>query len=173
MKFSLAALLLAAASLLGGCGPGLGGTGTGFDEDALEAQGARAVPVCQADFSDLLGCVAPSAGATPLPAVDARFFAEATPASRTLLELDGQEAQLRLRCLDIVFIGSYGQAGGTAPRYFGNIIEGGSRLRLATLLAERDAAGLRLTLVDSLGRTVFGPQVLAPVGGTTGAATCP
>jgi len=169
---ALAALVVLA--LLGGCGPGLGGTGTGADSDALAAQGAREVPVCDADFGDLLGCAAPGVGAAPLPASGARYFAEATPASRTLLELDGQEAQWRLRCQDIVFIGSFGQAGTSAPRYFGNAIEGGSRVRLATLLLQRGTGNtLNATLVDSLGHTIAGPLALSPVGGTTSALACP
>ena len=159
--------------VLAGCGPGLGGTGTGASDDALSAYGAREVPVCEADFADLLSCAAPSTGAAPLPAASARFFAEATPASRTLLELDGQEAQLRLRCLDLVFIGSFGQAGSAPPRYYGNAIEGGSRVRLATLVVERSGAGLAVTLVDSFGRTLAGPQALLPVAGVTSEASCP
>ncbi len=155
-----------------GCGPGLGGTGTGATDDALASYGAREVPVCGAEFADLLGCIAPGAGAAPQPAAGARFFAEATPASRTLLELDGQEAQLRLRCLDLVFIGSFAQAGSQPPRYYGNAIEGGSRVRLASLRVERVGAGLSITLADSLGQTLAGPQVLAPVSGTTTAAPC-
>lgn len=158
--------------LVASCGPGLGGTGTGATDDALAAYGAREVPVCSATFADLLSCTAPSTGAAPLPATGARFFAEAAPASRTLLELDGQDAQLRLRCLDTVFIGSYAQVGTTPPRYYGNAIEGGSRLRLASLQVERTAGGLSVTLVDSLGRTLAGPQALAPVPGTTTAASC-
>jgi len=169
---TLVALVLLA--LLGGCGPGLGGTGTGADSDALAAQGAREVPVCDADFADLLGCAAPGVGAAPLPASGARYFAEASPASRTLLELDGQEAQWRLRCQDIVFIGSFGQAGTSAPRYFGNAIEGGSRVRLATLVLQRGTGNtLNATLVDSLGQTIAGPLSLSPVGGTTIALACP
>lgn len=160
------------AAIVAGCGPGLGGTGTGATDDALAAYGAREVPVCGAAFADLLSCAAPSTGAAPVPASGARFFAEATPASRTLLELDGQDAQLRLRCLDLVFIGSYGQVGAQSPRYYGNAIEGGSRLRLASLQVERTATGLSVTLVDSQGRTIAGPEALAPAAGTTAAAAC-
>lgn len=169
LRATLGALVLV---LVASCGPGLGGTGTGATDDALAAYGAREVPVCSAAFADLLSCTAPGTGAAPLPATGARFFAEATPASRTLLELDGQDAQLRLRCLDTVFIGSYGQVGNSPPRYYGNAIEGGSRVRLASLQVERTAGGLSVTLVDSLGRTLAGPQALAPVAGTTTAAPC-
>ncbi|MBI5718487.1 MAG: hypothetical protein HZC37_12465 [Burkholderiales bacterium] len=167
------ATLAAALALLAGCGPGLGGTGTGATDDALAAYGAHDVPVCQSDFADLLGCTAPSTGAAPLPATSARFFAESSPESRTLLELDGQEAQWRLRCQGILFVGSFGQAGSATPRYFGNVIEGGSRVRLATLQVERSGTGLAVTLVDSFGRTLAGPQALLPVSGVTSEATCP
>ncbi|MCW5634572.1 MAG: hypothetical protein KIT17_14660 [Rubrivivax sp.] len=165
-------LLAAAFAGLGGCGPGLGGTGTGATDDALAAQGAREVPVCDASFASFLGCASPSTGAAPLPAAGPRFFAEATPASRHLLELDGQDAQLRLRCLDRVFIGTFGQAGSAEPRYYGNTIEGGSRIRLSTLLVRPVVGGLEVTLVDSLGVSLAGPLVLAPVAGTTSAAAC-
>lgn len=174
---ALAVLLLAVLAfvlaLLGGCGPGLGGTGTGATADAMAAYGARDVPVCQSDFADLVGCNAPSAGAAPLPAGGARFFAESSPASTTLLELDGQEAQWRLRCLDTVFIGNWGQAGTAAPRYYGNAIEGGSRVQLASMQVQRSGNGLSVTLVDSSGRVIAGPLLLVPVGGTTSAAACP
>jgi hypothetical protein len=168
-----ALLLLAATWLLCACGPGLGGTGTGATQDALAAQGAREVSVCTSDFADLLSCVAPSAGAAPLPATTTRFFAEAAAASRTLLELDGQQAQWRLRCLDLVFVGSFGQVGSDAPRYYGQAIEGGSRSRLATLLVQRDAGGLSVTLADSAGVVIAGPLALQPVGGPTAEAACP
>lgn len=156
-----------------GCGPGLGGTGTGAETDALAAYGAREVPVCSSDFGDLLGCTPPGAGAAPAPAVGVRFFAEASPASRTLLEVDGQQAQLRLRCADLVFIGRFGQVGAAAPRFYGQVIEGGSRAQLASMVAERTATGLAVTLLDGDGRTIAGPQALLPVGGTTSAAACP
>jgi hypothetical protein len=169
---SRALAIAAAACALAACGPGLGGTGTGATQDALVAYGARDVPVCQAEFADLLGCAPLSAGAAPLPASDARFFAEATPASRVLLELDAQVAELRLRCRNLVFIGSFGRVGNDAPRYFGNLIEGGSRSSLATLLVQRSAGGVSVTLVDSLGFSVFGPQELAPVAGVTAEAAC-
>lgn len=166
---TLAALLLALAA----CGPGLGGTGTGATEEAVAAFGAREVPVCEAEFADLLGCARPAAGAAPVPAVDARFFAEATPASRTLLALEGQQAEFRLRCAGLVFIGAFAQVGGDAPRYYGNAIDGANRVRLAALLVQRSGAGLSVTLTDSLGTNLFGPQTLQPVGGTTAEAPCP
>jgi hypothetical protein len=169
---ALAALLAVAA-----CGPGLGGTGTGATQEAVAAFGAREVPVCEAEFADLLGCARPAVGAAPLPAAQARFFAEATPASRTLLELDGQQAELKLRCAALVFIGAFAQVGGAAPRYYGNTIEGGNRVRLATLVVQRSGSGagsgLTVTLTDSLGATLFGPQALQPVGGATIEAPCP
>ncbi len=167
------ATALTLALTLAACGPGLGGTGTGATQDALASYGARAVPVCEAEFADLLGCARPAVGAAPLPATEARYFAETTPASRTLLELDGQQAQLRLRCSGLVFVGALGQVGNEAPRYFGNLIEGGSRLRLATLQVQRSGARLILTLTDSLGLVAFGPQLLLPVSGVTGEAPCP
>ncbi|MBL8343101.1 MAG: hypothetical protein JNL30_16660 [Rubrivivax sp.] len=165
--------LFAVCAVLAGCGPGLGGTGTGAEQDALAAYAAREVPVCEAEFADLLGCARPSAGAAPLPAADARFFAEATPASRTLLALDGQQAELRLRCAGVVFIGSFGQVGLQVPRYYGTAIEGGSRVRLASLAVRRTGGGVEVTLVDSLGLTLAGPQGLQPVSGTTAEAPCP
>jgi hypothetical protein len=175
--FMVAAAITFAAALggLGGCGPGLGGTGTGAEQDAITAYGARSAPVCESDFADLIGCTPPGTGAAPLPATDVRFFAEATPASRTLLELDGQDAALRLRCQDLSFVGSWGQAGNEAPRFFGNIVEG-SRVTLATLVVQRSGSGaasrLTLTLVDASGRIRFGPQAVEPVAGATTAAPC-
>lgn len=172
LRRAAAAALLLAAAWLAGCGPGLGGTGTGATQDALAAYGAREVPVCQSELADLLGCTPPGAGAAPLPAGSTRFFAEATPASRTLLELELQRAQLRLRCADIVFVGTFGQVGNEAPRYYGNATTGGSSTNLASLIVQRNGTALTVTLVDSHGGTLHGPQALSPVAGVTDAAAC-
>jgi len=164
--------VLAALLSLAACGPGLGGTGTGATQDALSAYGAREVPVCQSEFADAIGCTPASAGAAPLPATESRFFAETTPTSRALLTLDGQEALLQLRCLNLVFAGAFGQIGADTPRYFGVVTEGGRRITLATLQVQRSATGLTLTLVDSTGQTLFGAQALSPVAGITAPAGC-
>ena len=174
--------LLAALALvltLVACGPGLGGTGTGATEEALAAYGAREVAVCNAEFADLLGCPAPGTAAAPQPASGARHFAEAGAAagfSRTLLTLSGNEAELQLRCLDRLFVGSFGQVGTDTPRYFGVVYSGGTRVALATLLVQRVGTGagtaLSLSLVDAAGSTLFGPQLVQPVGGTTLPARC-
>lgn len=166
-------LALLMALIAAGCGPGLGGTGTGDSADALAAYGAREVPVCSAEFADLLGCTTASPGAGPQPASGARFFAEASPASRVLLEIDGQEAQLRLRCLDRVFIGRFGQVGTATPAFYGQVIEGGSRAQLASVQLERSGTGLSATLFDAAGRAIAGPQALQAVAGATSEAPCP
>ena len=166
------ALVVAAFGLVA-CGPGLGGTGTGATQEALAAYGAREAPVCEAEFAGLLGCPPAGAGAAPLPATGPRFFAEASPASRALLELSGQEAQLHLRCLGVDFVGAFGQAGNAAPRYYGHLFASGSPAVLAALTVQRSGTGLALVLVDAAGSTLFGPQVLEPVAGVTTAAVCP
>ncbi|MFO1267433.1 MAG: hypothetical protein U1F67_12035 [Rubrivivax sp.] len=173
---ALAALLLVvlafALALLGGCGLGLGGTGTGATADAMAAYGARDVPVCESDFADLIGCNAPSAGAAPLPAGGAllrRVVAGQRHAAGARRQRSAVESALRRHRLHR----QLGQVGTAAPRYYGNAIEGGSRVQLASMQVQRSGNGVNVTLVDSLGRVIAGPLLLTPVAGTTNAAACP
>lgn len=168
---AMAAALLVAT--LAACGPGLGGTGTGADGDPLAAAGAQSVPVCQADFADLLACSAGS-GATPQPQAGPRFLAETEPASRDLLELQGQDARLELRCQNLQFSGTWGQQPGQAPRYFG-VVRGpqaGQEAR-ATLTVARTAGGVEASLLDAQGGVLRAGVALKPVAAPTTAASCP
>lgn len=167
---ALAAWGLAMSALLVACGPGLGGTGTGASSDSLQTFGAQAAEVCQSDFADLLPCG--GSGAAPAPSGASRWFAEAEPESRLLLELAGSEARLQLRCAMLEFNGVWGQAAGASPRYYGRISTAGTEAP-GMLLVARSPEGLRLQLLDREGQPLYGDLSLHPVASATSAAPCP
>jgi len=166
----VAAALLGLLGLLAACGPGLGGTGTGASSDALTSFGAEAVSVCQSDFADLLPCA--GAGASPAPQGTPRRFAEAEPASRTLLELDAQDALLQLRCQRLQFSGTWGQVAGQSPRYYGRLHDGMVDAP-AMLFVARSATGLTVRLADAQAQPLTAELPLRPVSGATTPAPCP
>ncbi len=156
--------LVLQALLLAGCGPGLGGTGTGMEPEPLTALGATEVSVCTADFGDLLGCrTNPSTSAAAQPTTAAVHWADPNAPADTQLELQAQQAQLKLRCAGWLFTGRYAQRPGQTPRYVGQFEAAGSVVALATLEVSRNGSGLNVTLADPAGRVLAGPLLMQPV----------
>lgn len=110
------ATTLVAALWLGGCGVGVGGTGTGED---LEPFGATAASVCGATIAPALAC--PATGSVPAATGTApRLFVDAESGGRVIARLDGNRIELEARCLGPLFIGTWGVGLDSAARYFGN-----------------------------------------------------
>jgi hypothetical protein len=157
---SIGAWFVAATLLaLPGCGPGVGGTGTGGA--ALTAFGATAASVCSSAIAIELGCAqAPGAsgagssvGTLPLQLVDA--------AGRVTLDVDGNSATLASSCLKLRFDGEFGRrAAGDA--FFGSFrVEGATGDVLASLAAApAPGGGLTVELRDVDGNGVLGPVAL-------------
>jgi len=151
---------IAAALSLAGCGPGVGGTGTG----ALGAFGATAASVCGSAFALELGCAqapAPAAssamgslaGTAPVQFVDA--------SGRVTLDLDGNAATLLSSCLKLRFDGEFGRAA-AGDAFFGTVhVDASSADTLAALtVAPAPGGGLTIELNGADGSTELGPVVL-------------
>lgn len=109
-------VMFAALFWLGGCGVGVGGTGTGED---LEPFGATAASVCGAAIAPALAC--PTTGTVPAATGTApRVFVDAESGGRVIARLDGNRIELESRCLAQLFIGTWGVGLDSAARYFGN-----------------------------------------------------
>src|SRR5450432_820109 len=94
----LASICLLGASVIAGCGPGVGGTGTGTA--AFDAFGASPTPVCGGAVAAALSC--PSAPAVPPPSGTLPVqFSDA--AGQVVLELRGNLARLDDSCLKLSF----------------------------------------------------------------------
>jgi hypothetical protein len=169
----LSACSLALLLLMQGCGPGLGGTGTGDSVPALAAFNAQRASPCASDLAALLACPASTAGAPSLlPA--ARWLADGNPAARVQADISDSEIQLLLRCQGWRFEGTWGQSAAFGTRWYGHLTEapGSNASRLATLTGQVQGDQLVVTLFDAAGSLLAGPVKLTVVPAATSPAAC-
>lgn len=151
---------IAALLSLSGCGPGVGGTGTGGA--ALTAFGASAASVCSSAIAFELGCAqapAPSgpgtsSGVLPIQFVDA--------AGQVTLDVDGNVARLASSCLGLHFSGEFGRSA-AGEAFFGSFqVDANGIDALATLAAlpASGGGGLTVELREVDGHLVAGPLLL-------------
>jgi hypothetical protein len=146
-----------------GCGPGVGGTGTG--SAAFDAFHASAASVCEGALAAQLDCTAPPAAMGPVAAgtQPVRF---ADVAGQVTLELNGNLATLDARCQRLRFSGEFGVDAGGVEGFFGFYDVGGSGMsRLAALSAVPVAGGAAMTveLRDADASVVVKPVLLQRV----------
>jgi hypothetical protein len=155
--------VLCASLVLAGCGPGLGGTGTG--DAAFAAFGAASAPVCGGAVAASLSC--PSAPAMPPAASSGTLplqFADA--AGQIVLELNGNLAQLDDSCLKLHFSGEFGTAAGGVQGFFGSYQVANDGIDVVAKLSTVAApgGGLTIELQDLHGAAAVGPVLLQRVG---------
>ena len=153
---------VAAALTLAGCGPGVGGTGTGGA--AFTAFGATAASVCGSALAPQLGCAqapapAPSSGTGSAVGTLPVQFVDAD--GQVTLDISGNAATLASSCLHLRFSGEFGHAA-TGDAFFGSIQNEASNAEALAALTAAPAAGGGLTveLRDVDGKSVLGPVVL-------------
>ena len=154
----LTTMYLLGALAIAGCGPGVGGTGTGAA--AFDAFGASPTPVCGGAVAAALSC--PSAPAAPPPAGTLPVqFSDA--AGQIVLELNGNLARLDDSCLKLSFSGEFGTTAGGAQGFFGSYeVDSDGHDVLAALSTVPTGGGDALTvdLRDVDGRVALGPVLL-------------
>lgn len=167
-------LLLAVA----GCGPGVGGTGTGEQGFGLDYFGARRASVCNASFAGELKC--PSRiviGPSPVPDDDGSApvaWADDADAPRTVLRVSGSEADFEADCGSTKFAGSWGTVAPRDSRFFGHYTLPGVAIALpGSLIVASGADGLSFEIRDETNRTVLGPVPLQRADSETPAPACP
>jgi len=142
-----------------GCGPGVGGTGTG--DAALNAFGASAAPVCTSALASALACAqAPAAssaggsiGTLPVQFVDA--------AGQVTLEIDGNLAKLEASCLRLRFDGEFARNAAGAEGFFGSYEVDANGIDVLAVVTAVPVSGTG-TLTTEL-RGVDGHAVVGPV----------
>ena len=106
----LAILMLLA---LAGCGPGIGGTGTG---EAIEPPAGLVLkPVCESGLADLLRCTGLPGTAASALGTSLSLLADDASRRNALLRLEGNAADLEVFCAGLQFSGNWGQLPGQAP----------------------------------------------------------
>ena len=159
----LASAWMLGALLFAGCGPGVGGTGTG--DDALAAFGASPGSVCGGTVAAVLACS--SAPAVPPPATGTLPVQFADAAGQVVLELNGNLALLDDSCLKLHFSGEFGTTAGGVQGFFGSYEIDRNGIDVLAALSAAPAAGgaLTTTLNGVDGQAVVGPVLLQRVVG--------
>jgi hypothetical protein len=159
--------LVSALGLLGsGCGPGVGGTGTGASEGSLDYFGAQSTLLCESDLALLLLCPGSAGAPAPTPGAASgtlvRYFADSTTAPRMHLRVEGQRGELEAPCARLQFSGEWGQVPGRGGRFYGGAVLASTPLP-ASLTATRAGTGMVVELRDGDERTLQAPVQLVPV----------
>jgi hypothetical protein len=150
-------VLLLGALAIAGCGPGLGGTGTGAA--AFDAFGASPAPVCGGAVAGALSCSSAPAGqpSGTLPV----WFSDA--AGQVVLELNGNLARLDASCLKLSFSGEFGTTAGGAQGFFGSYevdSDGHDVLAVLSTVPTGGGGALTVELQDVDARVAVGPVLL-------------
>lgn len=163
--------LLALTPLLGGCGPGVGGTGTG-DGINTPPPTVTAAPVCGAPFADALACPPGPRGEVAAEGTAPVWFAEAEPLAQVSALFEANAVQLRAPCARLQFSGRWGQSSSLGGRFYGVLTVGGVD-RAGSL--QVSWAENRLTLVprDDSDQAVATLPALQRTAGAPGDAGCP
>lgn len=150
-----------------GCGPGVGGSGTGEPAQAVADFGAVPAPVCGAAFASSLKCPANSGAASaPAPAAAGTApltFVDVATGGQTSATLQANGIELQARCQRLHFSGEWAVVGGGDARYYGTLTDQGTGLsQLASLSVAEAAGGLQVLLRAFDGSVWLGPVVLRP-----------
>jgi hypothetical protein len=190
---NLGCALMLALALLAGCGPGTGGTGTGQTSTPLESFGATPANICTSAPSTALNCPPQTppgnTGAadtvtlptTPNNGTSAVIFSTTTDGQDINLFMVGNIANLRDRCLGLLFEGEWGTVDMHDSRFYGTFTTGDKKEpQLASLTIEakeipgREFKGLMVVLRDAAGKEVVGPVLLRPtIILTSNPSACP
>lgn len=164
---------LVATSLLmslQGCGPGVGGSGTG---QGLDTFGAAAAPLCASDIASALACPAGTGSVNPAadPGTAPVYFADTIDGRRVAVKVQGQTLELLAPCVGIRFQGQWGVLTGQAARFYGFNGEGSSA-QPAQVRASLVSGGLQLTVLDASGNTLLGPVLVTARPSATVPGAC-
>lgn len=153
------------AVFLAACGPGVGGTGTGYGSEPGAAGmawfNAQPQSVCDGALAATLQCTAASPGMSAVPGDQVRLVG---PCASATFEAD--QIVLDLICSGGVFAGSWGRGSDAVGRYYG--LFGTDPLRPptdpATLDVQVEGARVTVWLRDLNGIDVAGPLLLDLAG---------
>ena len=175
LRLPKAVLVCALLLALAGCGPGVGGSGTGPD---LVTFGATAAPVCGAPFALALRCDSGVSAPDAPGGTAATQFVDQSSGSQVVATLRGSDIELDLRCPQLYFYGRWGTTASGVQRYFGGYTPGNGLSLVPAQLAVAQhgpGGGFVVQLLDASGAALTAPVRLQPAAGAVpGAATgCP
>ena len=171
LRFLAALCSLVVALLLGACGPGVGGTGTGETQAALAHFGATPASACGSDLAPLLSCTPGNMSAAPAPGWGPVHLADTIDGRRVLVRAEGSQIELSAPCARLQFSGEWGVIAAQAGRYYGFAAVDGAAMP-ATLVVQASGAGLLFTLRDESGRLLLGPVLTVVVAAPAAPGGC-
>lgn len=169
-RAALGWLAMLMAAFLGGCGPGVGGTGTGDTAAALVYFGASPASLCSSEIAALVPCQHDGTMATPVPGAAPVFLADAAEGARVRVRLQDDTIEVVETCTPLEFRGQWGVIAGQSGRFYGHA---DPEAVPATLEAQASGAGLLLTLRDGEGRVLLGPLVVTAMAAPPETPACP
>ena len=166
------ALLWLAA--LGGCGPGVGGSGTGASIDPPGAtMPAALAALCVSDLSPLLRC--PVNGSSTVTALGTAltWLADGSDTRNALARVEGNAVDFEVACAGLQFSGNWGQVAGQPPAFHGVVRNAATgAAQSASLIALRQGTAAVLQLFDADGRALASPITLTVVPGAPPVGIC-
>lgn len=157
------ALALLLAGLLAGCGPGVGGSGTGATEDPLQQFGATSLPVCGNPLApQLASCVR----GQPLS------YADSSTLPRVTAQLLDSHLELQAPCAGLKFSGDWAAVGDQPPRFYGTVTSATGTALASLVTVAAGANGLQVELRDAMGLKLLGPLTLFPANAGAAVANC-
>ena len=160
------------AAVLAGCGPGVGGTGTGDTASALAYFGANPASLCSSELAALAACRNDGTTATAVPGAAPVLLVDAAAGARVRVRLYEDSAELVEACAPLEFRGQWGVIAGQAGRFYGHT-DPDVAPAPALLEAQPSGTGLRLTLRDAEGRVLLGPVIVTATAAPPGTPVCP
>jgi hypothetical protein len=169
------AAALLSLTLLGGCGPGTGGTGTGGETGSvyLGAFAAQPASVCGTALAQVLQCGPINTGTASgnsdpiLQGTLVTNFNDAANGGDISVAIEANSIQLESPCKKIRFEGDWGIAAMNDARFFGRFTTAQSTTPAPGTLSvesiDQLGASLAVTVRQADGRIVLGPVVLARV----------
>ncbi len=152
---------------LAGCGPGVGGTGTGEQSSALNFFGAKPASVCSASFAEKLKCpsrlvIGPTQVELP-EGSETIVWVDDAANGRVTARINVSNIDFEALCEGVRFTGTWGKRQGEgAGRFYGYYTTRDLSFAAPGTLSAQAANGASLAYVlqDSTGQVVFGPRVL-------------
>jgi hypothetical protein len=163
-----------------GCGPGVGGTGTGEQSGALVFFGAKPASVCTASFAGQLKCpsriVIGPTRVEPAEGSEVVIWVDDPANARVTVRINVSDMELQAFCEGVRFTGTWGaredEGGG---RFYGYYATDDLSLSLPGTVSVQavNGAGLAYVLQDATGRVLSGPLRLQNVTGEPRPPQCP